>query len=166
MKQLLVILGVAFIVTVGGIGFRAALAEANSSGQRSWTLVYANNAAGERIAGNIDKLIRAVRDGQSVKVVLERTEAFPGEPPLTDTYVYSFEAHTLHVRNGVVFATNTQDVGTRFVGDDLRFQEDSYYYMIIADTQGVLEQIRWSVGEHTMRGHDQGNWFNMKWFVH
>ena len=161
MKRLLVILGVALMVTVGGIGFRAASVEANSSNQTSWTLVYANNAAGEQVAGDIDELIQAVRNGQSVKVVLESTEAYP---PLTDTYVYSFEAHTLHVRNGIVFATNTQDVGTTFVGDDLRFQEDSYYYMIIANTKGVLDQIRWSVGEHTMRGHDQSTW-DMKWFV-
>ena len=127
----------------------------------SWTMVYANNASGVRVAGDIGTLIRAVRDGQSVKVVLESKKV---HPPLSDTYLYSFEAHTIRVRNGIVFATNTLDVSCGFVGDDLRFNNDSYYYMIIASTKGILEQIRWGVGEHTMRGHDQSTW-DMRWFV-
>jgi hypothetical protein len=127
----------------------------------AWTLVYANDPSGNRTAGDIDTLIRAVRLGSSVKVVLTSTTVFP---PLRGEYIYSFVPHTIHVRNGIVFATNTQDVSTRFEGDDLRFDDNSFHYMIIASTQGTLEQIRWNVGEHTARGHDQNTWY-MDWFV-
>jgi hypothetical protein len=127
----------------------------------SWTKVYATDAAGVVVFGDVDVLIRAVYDGASVKVVLTSAQLYL---PLTAPYLYSFQAHTVHVRNGVVFATNTLDVSTMFVGDDLRFQEDSFYYMVIASSSGSLEQIRWNVGEHVPRGHDQGQWA-MRWFV-
>jgi hypothetical protein len=126
-----------------------------------WTLVYANDASGVRLAGDVDILIRSVHEGQSVKVVLEPQKA---DPQAKGPELYSFDAHTVHVRNSIVFATNTQDVSTTFVGDELRFKDDSFYYMIIASTKGSLEQIRWGVGEHTMRGHDQSRW-QMRWFV-
>jgi hypothetical protein len=129
----------------------------------AWTSVYSNDQSGARVSGDIDTLIREIRNGSSIKVVLESASAFPplsGEPD-----VYSFVPHTVHVRNGIVFATSTLDVSTRFEGDQLKFQDDSFYYMIIASTKGVLEQIRWSVGEHTLRGHDQDSSFYMQWFV-
>lgn len=120
-----------------------------------WTLAYANTASGGTVEGDRKALIRAVRNGSSVKVVLE----YP------DSYFYSFQAHTVRVRNDHVYAVNTLDVSSDFVGgDDLRFIEDSYYYMLIASTKGVLEQIRWNVGEHVMRKHDQGV-AAMRWFV-
>jgi hypothetical protein len=127
------------------------------------TLVYENDEAGHRVAGNLGNLIQEVRNGASLTVVLESEKEFP--PLKGGPYVYSFKAHTIHVRNGIVFATSTLDVSTTFVGNNLRFQDDSFYYMIIASTKGVLEQIRWNVGEHVARGHDQGTAFAMKWFV-
>jgi hypothetical protein len=127
----------------------------------SWTKVYANDAAGGIAFGDVNVLIRAVYDGASVKVVLASEDLYL---PLTAPYLYSLQAHTVHVRNGLVFATSTLDVSTTFAGDDLRFQDDSFYYMVIASTSGALEQIRWNVGEHVPRGHDQGTWA-MRWFV-
>jgi hypothetical protein len=124
----------------------------------SWTLVYQNDGAGNRAGGDIGSLIQAVGSGSTVKVVLE------GQAPDGGPDVYTFEAHTVHVRNNIVFATCTLDVSTVFDGDQLKFQEDSYYYMLIAGTNGVLDQVRWNVGEHVPRGHDQGHW-DMKWFV-
>ena len=73
-------------------------------------------------------------------------------------------ARTVHVRNNIVFAGCTLDVSSTFDGNQLKSQDDSYYYMLIAGTNGVLDQIRWNVGEHVPRGHDQGRW-DMKWFV-
>jgi len=128
----------------------------------SWTLVYQNDSAGNRVAGDIGILIRAVRRGSTVKVILESDSVFP--PLEGGPYVYTFQAHTVHVRNNIVFATCTLDVSSLFEGDQLKFQDDSYYYMLIAGTNGVLDQIRWNVGEHVPRGHDQGAW-DMKWLV-
>ena len=127
----------------------------------SWSKIYANDAAGAPVFGDVNVLIRAVYDGASVKVILVSDEVYP---PLTAPYLYSLQAHTVHVRNGIVFATNTLDVSTTFIGDELRFQDDSFYYMLIANARGSLEQIRWNVGEHVTRGHDQSTWA-MRWFV-
>jgi len=128
----------------------------------SWTLVYQNDSRGNRTAGDIGSLIQAVRSGSTVKVVLESDAVFP--PLVGGPYVYAFQAHTVHVRNNIVFATCTLDVSTVFDGDQLKFQDDSFYYMLIAATNGVLDQVRWNVGEHVPRGHDQDTW-DMKWFV-
>jgi hypothetical protein len=43
----------------------------------SWTLVYQNDSAGNRAAGDIGSLIHAVRNGSTVKVVLESETVFP-----------------------------------------------------------------------------------------
>jgi len=125
----------------------------------TWTLAYAHDSNGNRTSGDIEVLIRAIRKGSKVRVLIETPATNPAGP-----YDYITEAQILHVRNGVVFATNTLDVSTTFVGDALRFQEDSFYYMIIASTTGELEQIRWDVGVHTLRGHNQDH-VAMKWFV-
>ena len=127
----------------------------------SWTLVYGNDAAGVATIGSVETLINAVRCGSSVKVVLRSTKV---QRPREGEYLYSFVAHTIHVRNGVVHATNTLDVSSRYHGDELLFQDDSYYYMLIASTSGNLDQIRWNVGEHVSRGHDKDPW-DMDWFV-
>jgi len=128
----------------------------------SWTLVYHNDTAGNRVTGDIGTLKHAVRNGSTIKVVLESETVYP--PLEGGPYVYTFQAHTVHVRNNIVFAGCTLDVSSTFSGNQLKFQDDSYYYMLIAGTNGVLDQIRWNVGEHVARGHDQGRW-DMKWFV-
>lgn len=128
----------------------------------SWTLVYQNSSAGTRVAGDIGILKNAVGNGSTVKVVLESETTFA--PLEGGPYLYTFQAHTIHVRNNIVFATCTLDVSTTFEGDQLLFQDDSFYYMLIAGTNGVLDQIRWNVGEHIPRGHSQDRW-DMKWFV-
>ena len=127
----------------------------------SWTLLYGNDASGSTTFGSIDALITAVKRGASVKVVLRSTRV---HQPLRGEYLYSFLAHTVRVRNGVVHATNTLDVSSSYIGDELHFQEDSYYYMLIAATTGTLDQARWNVSEHTNRGHTQSRW-DMEWFV-
>ena len=53
------------------------------------------------------------------------------------------------------------------MGDDCRFVENSYYYMLTASTRGILgpaRRIRWVLGEHVMRGHDQIR-LAMRWFT-
>ena len=125
----------------------------------AWTLVYTHTGEGTRVFGDIETLINAVQNGASLKVLVE-TPAIEKELG----YSFIFVPHTMHVRNGVVFAMNTLTVGANFEGDRLIFDEDSFYYMIIANTNGVLEQIRWDVGQHTPRGHNQ-TCFGMKWFV-
>ncbi len=89
----------------------------------SWTLVYQNDSAGNRVGGDIGTLIRAVRRGSTVKVVFESESAFP--PLEGGPYVYTFQAHPVHIRNSIAFATCTLDVSSFFKGNQLKFQDDS-----------------------------------------
>ena len=89
----------------------------------SWTLVYHNDSAGNRTAGDIGTLKNAVRNGSTVKVVLESETVYL--PLEGGPYVYTFQAHTVHVRNNIVFAGCTLDVSSFFDGDPLKFQDDS-----------------------------------------
>ncbi len=122
----------------------------------SWTLVYENDASGNATFGSIQTLISAIRNGAPVNVVV--TEKAKSD------YILAFRAHTVRVRNGVVSATNTQDVSSTYVGNEVLFLDDSYHYMLVANTTGVVDQLRWSLGEHTARGHDQLK-RHMRWFV-
>jgi hypothetical protein len=128
----------------------------------SWTLVYQNDSAGTGVAADIGTVKHAVRNGSTIKVVLESETVYP--PLEGGPYVYTFQAHRVRVRNDVMFASCALDVSSTFDGDQLTFEEDSYYYMLIAGTNGVLDQVRWNVGVPVGRGHDEGRW-DMKCFI-
>jgi hypothetical protein len=125
----------------------------------AYTLAYAHDANGNRTAGDINFLIDSLLNGSQVRILLEVPEGMGWGP-----YEYICEGHTLHIKSGVVYATNTLDLGTTFEEGELRFLDDSYHYLIIVSTKGELEQVRWNIGEHTSRGHTQEQ-LAMKWFV-
>ena len=118
-----------------------------------WTLAYANDENGVRTEGDIEALITAVKNGQEVRIVIADPEGY-----------YSTEAENLSVRHGIVYAQNTSHVSVEYQGESLRFQEDSYYWMIIVSTHGERDMIRWSVGAHESRGHTQDK-VAVRWFV-
>jgi len=118
-----------------------------------WTLAYANDENGVRTEGDIEALITAVKNGQEVRIVIADPEGY-----------YSTEAENLSVRHGIVYAQNTSHVSVEYQGESLRFQEDSYYWMIIVSTRGERDMIRWSVGAHEPRGHTQDK-VAVRWFV-
>lgn len=119
-----------------------------------WTLAYAHDKDGNPLEGDINVLINAVKNGQDVKIIMNDNQ---------DEY-YSTEAENLWVKKGIVYAQNTSSVSVEFQGKILRFQEDSYYWMVIVSTIGNRDMIRWSVGEHTPQGHDSDK-VAMKWFI-
>jgi hypothetical protein len=123
----------------------------------AWTLVYENDSAGAATFGNIQILIAAIRNGASIKVGLQDTS----QPD----YWVQIQPHSVRVKGNVVSAMMNHDVSAKYVGNSLQFLDDSYYYMMIANTTGVFDQMRWSVGEHTARGHDQNGSRSMRWFV-
>lgn len=43
----------------------------------SWTLVYQDDTAGNRVAGDVGTLKHAVRNGSTIKVVLESETVYP-----------------------------------------------------------------------------------------
>ncbi|NEP04893.1 MAG: hypothetical protein F6K25_05690 [Okeania sp. SIO2G4] len=119
----------------------------------SWSLVYANDMSGNTTAGDKNLLIEAVNQGESVRILVDS-----GEVQIITV------AQTLWVKNGIVYAQNTSHVSVAFQGNILKFQDDSYWFMIVVDTQGNRDVIRWDVGAHNPRGHEQDR-VAIKWFV-
>lgn len=123
------------------------------TGISKWSLAYAHDQNGNPTFGDINTLINAVQNGHRVRVLIDRSDS-----------QYAFDAESLWIRNGIVYAQNTSSVSVTFEGDVLKFQDDSYHYMFIASTKGDHDAIRWSVGEHTPRGHNLAK-EKMKWFI-
>jgi hypothetical protein len=82
----------------------------------------------------------------------------------TDGTYFSADAEFLWIKNNIVYAQNNNSVSVEFKEDDLIFQDDSYYWMFIVNTKGERDMIRWSVGEHELKGHNQDK-VAVKWFV-
>lgn len=118
-----------------------------------WKLVYYNSRNGEVINGNISSLIKAVKRGKEIRIVIE-----------SDSIVFAADAEYLWVKNKIVYAQNNGSVSVKFKGDDLVFQKNSYYWMFIVNTNGERQMIRWLVGEHSSRGNNQDR-VAVKWFV-
>ena len=119
----------------------------------SWTLVYAHDVNGNETAGNVGTLINAVLNGQGVRVLMQDVD--------TQSVI---DAQGLWVKNGVVHAQNTSLVSVLFVGDVLKFQDDSYHFMLIVSTKSDRDMIRWKVGEHSLISHTSDK-VALKWFV-
>ena len=63
------------------------------------------------------------------------------------------EAEHLWIRGGGVYAQNTSLVSLSITEGVSRFQDDSFHWMILVNTRGDRDMIRWNVGEHVLRGH-------------
>ena len=125
----------------------------NTGAKPGWTLVYAHDAYGKRTDGDINLLINAIRSGHKVRMLMESGDV-----------EYVTDAESLWIKNGVVSAQNCSQVSAQFVGNKVMFQDDSYYWMIIVNTEGDRDMIRWDVGAHTARGRNQDK-VAMKWLV-
>ncbi len=123
------------------------------TGISKWSLAYAHDQNGNPTFKDINTLINAVQNGHCIRVLIDRSDL-----------QYAFDAESLWIRNDIVYAQNTSSVSVTFEGDVLKFQDDSYHYMFIASTKGDHDAIRWSLGEHTPRGHNLEK-VRMKWFI-
>lgn len=119
----------------------------------SWELAYSHDANGNMLAGDKKLLIDSALNGQPIRFLIDYKE-----------HQYATDAQCLWVKNGNVYAQNTSHVSVQFQGSALKFQNDAYWWMIVADTNGFLDMSRWNVGEHKDRGHTRDR-HPMKWFV-
>jgi hypothetical protein len=119
----------------------------------SWELAYAHDANGNRLAGDKALLAESVRNGQPVRFLIEYGD-----------HVYVTDAQCLWVKSGTVYAQNTSHVSVDFQGALLKFQNDAYWWMIVADTSGNIDMSRWLVGAHTPKNPNSER-RPMKWFV-
>lgn len=130
----------------------------------SWTRIYANDESGTPIFGTLHALLTAVREGKEVRMQLQFAERDKrDERPKQE---YFTPAENLWIRNGHLYAQNVTHVSVTLSqpDQDIVFQDDAFYWMIIANTKGQLDQTRWLVGEHTSRGRSQTR-VAVTWFV-
>jgi len=118
-----------------------------------WKLIYYNSENGETIKGNIDILINAVKNGQQVRIVFEQ-----------ESLIFATDAEYLWVLDNVVYAQNNGQVSVGQRGNKLFFQDDSYYWMFLINSNGERDMIRWSVGEHDMVRRNKDK-VSIKWFI-
>lgn len=120
----------------------------------AWQLIYAHDAKGEQITGEINSLIHAIRQGCQVRLVIKFAEE----------YEYVMEAQSLWIKNETVYAQNTNQVGVRFQRNQLLFPDEASHYMINVSTQGNFDVSRWLVGKHKSLG-DVSHKVAIDWFV-
>ena len=118
-----------------------------------WSLAYANNTNGDQTAGNLNDLINAVQNGSQIRILMD----LGGQQYVT-------YAENITINNDIVYVQNNSHVSVEYDGDVLRFQDHSYWWMMIVSTKGDLDVIRWNVGEHTPRGHTNDK-VAVKWFI-
>lgn len=125
----------------------------DGGGCNDWKLIYYNSDDGETIEGNPDDLINAVESGKQIRVVVDQ-----------GSVTFAAEAQYLWVFHNIVYAQNNGQVSVGQFGNELKFLEDSYYWMFLVNSNGERDMIRWSVGEHKMAGRNKER-VSVKWFV-
>ena len=118
-----------------------------------WRLVYYNSDSGEPLKGSLTNLIEAVKSGEQIRIVMDQ-----------ESLTFATEAQYLWVLEDVVYAQNNGEVSVSRSGNKLSFQDDSYYWMFLVNSNGERDMIRWSVGEHDMRGQNKDK-VSVKWFI-
>lgn len=120
---------------------------------KKWRLIYYNSDNGEAIKGSLNDLIKAVKSGEQIRVVIEQASV-----------TFATEAQYLWVLGNVVYAQNNGEVSVGRTGNKLYYLDDSYYWMFLINSNGEREMIRWSVGEHKMLGRNKDK-VSIKWFI-
>jgi|GEM_PF-2496200 len=142
------------IVNFGfGLLFLSTISNANA-----WTLVYENDAAGKTKYGSVSALTNAIQQGHEVRI--SHDVGFGG----SIQYVTCDEV-TINPDKSVA-CSHTRDLSNRspLLGTDFGFQDDIYHVFFMVNTKGQRDRVRWSVGEHTDRGHDNPA-TAVKWFI-
>ncbi|XP_076112585.1 uncharacterized protein LOC143080566 [Mytilus galloprovincialis] len=126
-----------------------------SSESNPQTPIYCNSDSGSASCGNITHLTRAVANGAEIHV----------------TNVKGKQAAALEFSNIAYNKAETKVAGTHLwqvsqsiVGNHIEFQQNAYWFFTLWSTDGTRDFSRWSVGEHTDRGHSNGK-ASMKWFA-
>jgi hypothetical protein len=120
----------------------------------AWSVAYAHDENGVALSGNPQRLIDAIHAGKQVRFAIE------------DGANYAvFDAQTVVVTNGIVFAQNTSHVGWDGRADgSVVFNPLGYYAFYGVSTQGYVTVSRWYVGEHSSAG-DTYQRLRVTWFV-
>ncbi len=119
---------------------------------RPWTLALDASANGDVTSGSKSALAQAVRDGASVRIVQKNG-------------LYAFPADNLAINKNEVAAQTLYSITHQAINQyEIRIKKNPYWWYTIVDTTGRREMSRWSVGQHTSRGHSNDR-LALKWLV-
>ena len=118
--------------------------------QTAWVLAYENDQNGNRINGNLESLIRAIRNGADVKIAYTSSNV--------EGY---FKCNWVYIENSIVSCMNTDHISQQALKN---FNPDAYHAYVLVNTNGDRAISRWLVGEHTSTGSSNDN-LGLKWFV-
>ena len=124
---------------------------------KPWTLVFSHNAQGQRLYGSEKDVVRAVQSGAAIRGLSESS-------PNTG---YAFPFQNLRINGDHVSGQHLNHVsmkGSPTSQYEKQLQPNAYWWFVIYTTQGRIEMSRWSVGEHTSRGHNVIT-TGLKWFA-
>ena len=124
---------------------------------KPWTLIYSHDAQGRSLQGSERDVVRAVQSGAAIR------GHYASSP--NDSYAFSFQnlrIHGDHVSGQHLNHVSVKNSPTSQY--EMQLQPNAYWWFVIFTTQGRMEMSRWSVGEHTSRGHNVIT-MGVKWFA-
>jgi hypothetical protein len=93
----------------------------------SWELLFEHDENGNRISGNIERLIEAVGKAYPVKIRIYREK----------NRFEMMDAQWLLVANNIVHATNIDQISlTKDSAGNYLYQDDAYHYYVIGSSEG------------------------------
>jgi hypothetical protein len=142
----------------------ASTARGNSNGNsaiswvvdtRRWSHVLSHSSSGSVTHGSKADLVQAVRDGAMVRYVV----TFP-------TNVHIMQADNLAISSsGNVGAQHIRHISQYLSGpDNTVLRAEPYWWFTVTSTEGTVDMMRYTVGEHTDRGHSQRT-ASVDWFI-
>lgn len=114
-----------------------------------WKLVYSHDKSGHSTQGSLKALISAIQSGKRIRI------QFP-----TLSY-YTAEADNLSILKGHVTAQALKHVSKASIET---FQDNAYWWWLMASTTGTVRATRYNVGSHVHRGASKDKWA-INWFA-
>ena len=113
--------------------------------------VLSHDRNGAILSGSLVDLMTSIKEGSDIRC-FSPNSAFPIQSlEMTKSLVSGQNVHHVSV---------TIDSG----GKELVFQNNAYWWFTLHSTLGTRDMSRWTVGEHTSRGHTQSR-ANIDWFA-
>ena len=124
---------------------------------RPWNQVLSNDQSGNVLSGSRSNLVQAVRAGADVRCVQGNQK---------QGYIYKAQNLAVSPDGNHVAAQTLNHVSMQTAPNpnEVMIQPKAYWWFTIVSTAGLREMSRWTVGEHTDRGHTTDK-VGQKWFV-
>ena len=124
---------------------------------KPWTLVYSHDAQDQPLEGNEKDVVRAVQSGAAIRGYYESSPNNACAFPFQNLRIHGNHVSGQHLNSVSMQVSQTSKY-------EMELQPNAYWWFVIFTTEGRMEMSRWSVGEHTSRGHNVIT-YGLKWFA-